>query len=455
MRYVRCVAVVAILAMASTSFAAIGKFQASSDVGTPGDPLATGATLFEGFVFRDSKLVDQYVITAGGSDIWGTADHGHFAYRVMTGDVRVSASGEWVIAPDWWSKWGVMIRASLDADAVNYYNLIPNNVAGNNRTQFQWRETTGAGSAEMHRNEVAQRLGIQRVTVGAYTLIEGIGDFGNGWESIGLKLASPELPDTVLVGVASTAHRNNAISQARIWDVQYEKDPALVAQLPVVPAAAAVPDPQAPSGFNVRTVKAAGGVELWSFDDMNALLDGNLAAEGEGSRQVELVNLYDSGGRGAFSEENGFADETFPFIDTFESPAGDPANGDDENDFATEVTGIIYLTEGLHVIGANSDDGTVVEIGGVQVGATEPLKGPSNRDFFFLVEAEGFYPFRARSFERGGGASLELHEILPSGARILLNDTAAGGSPVFVPEPATVALFLPAAAFVLLRRRRG
>jgi hypothetical protein len=86
----------------------------------------------------------------------------------------------------------------------------------------------------------------------------------------------------------------------------------------------------------------------------------------------------------------------------------------------------------LYKVGANSDDGTYIVIGGVEVLRTAATKGNSNEDSnFFLVAAEGYYPLKARHFDRSGGGSIELHQVLLDGTRILLNDVAHGGVEVF------------------------
>jgi hypothetical protein len=56
-------------------------------------------------------------------------------------------------------------------------------------------------------------------------------------------------------------------------------------------------------------------------------------------------------------------------------------------------------------------------------------------------------------YEQGGGSDLELYEVFSDGTRILLNDLNGGGSAVYVPEPATIAL-LGFGGLAMLRVRR-
>ncbi|MBL7189924.1 MAG: LamG domain-containing protein, partial [Phycisphaerae bacterium] len=179
----------------------------------------------------------------------------------------------------------------------------------------------------------------------------------------------------------------------------------------------------------------------WSYNALNEILDtgllNGLAADpaSEGTRIDEFVNLRDTG-NGAFSEGNGYPDAAFPGIDPDEVPAQDPAAGDDDNNYGAEIRGCVHLTAGMHQIGANSDDGTIVWIGGIEIGRTGEWKGASNVDLpTFEVEVDGYYNLKARWLEGGGGSSVELHEILADGTRLLLNDVANGGSAVFAPGP--------------------
>ena len=153
----------------------------------------------------------------------------------------------------------------------------------------------------------------------------------------------------------------------------------------------------------------------------------------EETRFEEFVNLYDTGGRGYFTESNGYPDQTFPGVDPFELSPAEPAGGDDDQNFACEVLGCIHLTEGMHIFGACHDDDIYINVGGVEVGSKDTWDGGAKTDFVYQVEADGYYDLQVRFLEIGGGAYLELHDVLLDGTRVLLNDVANGGSAVFAP----------------------
>jgi len=405
----------------------VGIFEDAVNIG---DDPGIGTTLYD-------AAADEYLITASGHDVWNEADDFHYAYNTIDGDIRISANFEWITADNGWAKYGVMLRESIDEGSIHRFmaDRKDNDYAG-----AQGRTATGGGSSEMGTawTSGAQALAIQRVNVEGLTVLEGLADFGSGWESRYLEIIlNGNLEGEILAGVASTSHDNRIMSQCRAWNVVYEENPSLVGELNLgnVPASADLGVcPSETPGFSIRALKPL-VTDGWGTDAMNELLDTGMymglpAMPGsEGTRIDEFVNLRDTG-NGVFSEANGYPDAAYPGIDPEEVPAQDPAAGDDDDQFAVEILGYIQLTAGLHQIGSSHDDGVWVEIGGVQVGVHDGWGGP--HDFLFTVEADGCYDLKVRYLEGGGGAHLELHEVI-DGTRILMNDVANGGSAVFAP----------------------
>jgi hypothetical protein len=331
-----------------------------------------------------------------------------------------------------------MLRESLGAGSIHRFmaDRKPKDYAG-----VQGRFDTGAGSSEVGKAWTGgvQKMAIQRVTVEGLTVLEGLADFGNGWESRYLELVlDGDLDGEILAGVAVTSHDNTHMAQCRAWNVLYEENPSLVGELSFITVPASADLGVCPSdvpGFKIRAIQPL-VTDGWGEAGMNELLNtgfynGLPALPGsEGARIDQFVNLRDTG-NGVFSVANGYPDKSYPGIDPLEDPAQDPAAGDDDNQFAVEILGYIQLSAGIHQIGSSHDDGVWIEIGGVQVGVNSGYGGP--HDFIYKVEADGCYDLKVRYLEGGGGAHLELHEIFMDGTRLLLNDVANGGSAVFAP----------------------
>ena len=79
-------------------------------------------------------------ITGSGADIWSTADEFHFAYRTLSGDGTMTARVTNLTNAHMWSKVGLMVRPSQDADAP----YVDGMVHGDGLTSLQFRRTKGA-----------------------------------------------------------------------------------------------------------------------------------------------------------------------------------------------------------------------------------------------------------------------------------------------------------------------
>jgi glycosyl hydrolase family 115/PA14 domain-containing protein/flagellar associated repeat protein/Big-like domain-containing protein len=238
------------------------------DLGAVGDPAVTGSTF--------SCRSGEFEILAGGSDIWSTADHGHFAYAGVTGnfDKRVHIARNENTAVS--AKAGLMVRESTAAESRNLHAIVmPGPPARNIYETGTRRATTGptdgwgiAGGANgnLPANHPNSWVRLRRVghTFSAYVSSNGV-----DWTQNGASVQT--YPEAVLVGLASSSVNNNGPINHALFDnfadTTYAGASVTITQ---DPADTSVEENHAATFTAAATVSGAPASELafqWQRDD--------------------------------------------------------------------------------------------------------------------------------------------------------------------------------------------
>jgi regulation of enolase protein 1 (concanavalin A-like superfamily) len=154
----------------------------------------------------------QIIMSAIGSDIWGTADQFRFAYRNLSGNgsivVRVDSLGRSVE----WAKAGVMIRETLEAGSKHAFVAVtPEPSHG---VSFQRRPVAGQDSANTDVADIAMPHWVKLTRTGNVFTAQQSAD-GVTWIDI---TVSPALEigmaANVYIGLALTSHSTSATTAA-------------------------------------------------------------------------------------------------------------------------------------------------------------------------------------------------------------------------------------------------
>ena len=175
----------------TASYQDVGPTWQSQDIGAVGAPGS--------FIDGGSTLT----VGGAGTDIYGTADEGHFAYRTFTGDVTIVARVATLQANNVWSKAGVMIRDGLTPGARNVFALT--SPTATNKFRLQSRATANGStvSAQSTANSaVPSFLRIVR-TGNSFTGAHASAATGP-WTTIATVTVT--MGATVQVGLAATSH---------------------------------------------------------------------------------------------------------------------------------------------------------------------------------------------------------------------------------------------------------
>ena len=178
-------------------------FEKSSDVGTVQH---AGKTSYE-------AQTGTYTLTGSGANIWGTEDAFHFAWKRVSGDLRLQARVTFAgTSEEPHRKAGWMIRAGLASDDP-YADVA---VHGNGLVSLQYRRSKGAETEQVAAVTTSPTQVRLERTANVYSL--WVTDAEGKVEPVGA--VSFELPDEVYVGLFVCAHNPDEQETAQFADLQ-------------------------------------------------------------------------------------------------------------------------------------------------------------------------------------------------------------------------------------------
>jgi regulation of enolase protein 1 (concanavalin A-like superfamily) len=200
----------------------------------------------------------DFTITATGSDIWDASDQFHFVYQQISGDVEVLARVDSIFEADPWSKAGVMVRASLNANAAHAFAL----VSSAKGSAFQRRRQSGGLSVNTYGPKAGAPAWVRLVRAGTQITAYWSSD-GKSWTTIGSDTVT--LNSTVYVGLAVTSHNPAASTTATLSKVATNTTtlPSPQKSIDIGSPAFAGSASYASGTYSI----AAGGQDIWNASD--------------------------------------------------------------------------------------------------------------------------------------------------------------------------------------------
>ena len=152
-----------------------------------------------------------WTVSGSGANIWGTSDAFQFAHRSTTGDFDISARLTAFDSPNEWSKAGLMVRESLNANAKNAFVMFSQGTG----PALQYRTATGGTTARVTGAGAAVPVWLRLVRQGTrFTAYSSA--TGSSWTTIGSTTISMASAAYVGLGVTS---RDPAFAAATFTNV--------------------------------------------------------------------------------------------------------------------------------------------------------------------------------------------------------------------------------------------
>ena len=231
-----------------------------------------------------------YTVRASGLDIWGTQDEFRFVYLSLAGDGEVTARVDSLTATNGWTKAGVMIRESLNANSRFAYTLISPSFG----VDFEYRQSTGgsAGPPGVYDGVSRAPYWVRLRRVG--NVFTGyVSADGQTWRQQGNSV-TVAMGASVYAGLAVTSHLDGALATAVFSNVN----------VGTVGSPPPPPPPMTLTSADIGQVGAAGststsngvytvrasGVDIWGTQDEFRFAYLSLAGDGEITTRVDSLS---------------------------------------------------------------------------------------------------------------------------------------------------------------------
>jgi len=160
--------------------------------------------------------VGTFTMTAAGSNIGGTADEFHFAYKTLTGPGSITARVDSIQNTHDQAKAGVMIRETLDPNSAHAFACVApvDGVGSGGRT------ATGGGSFSTFQADITAPhwVKLERDVAGNFTVSHSTN--GSTWQPVELSVPTTiPMGGTVYVGLALTSRNAALTCEAKISNV--------------------------------------------------------------------------------------------------------------------------------------------------------------------------------------------------------------------------------------------
>jgi len=160
--------------------------------------------------------VGTYTMTASGTDIAGTSDQFHFAYKTLNGTGMIIARIDSIQNTHAAARAGVMIRETLDAGSKHAFVCVmpENGVVSRGRT-----ETNSSSFSTRQEGITAPHwVKLERDVAGNFTASHSTN--GTTWESVELSVPTNiSMASNVYIGLALTSHNASATCEAKFSNV--------------------------------------------------------------------------------------------------------------------------------------------------------------------------------------------------------------------------------------------